>query len=385
MESIKDKIKASLFLASFLDTIGFKNSQWEFNYNINVINEKIANIIWLHIIHEYNSLGGLKNIDISKWIASDDTIMMIATAKACLKGGKFNHYLEEYKRILSSLEDPKRVSGITTIDSLRKIIKMNDLNKFEYSSSMGGNGAAMRTSAIGLIYYKDEDIDKLIEESILSSRLTHNYSMGFLGGLVTALFTSYAVRNIEPWKWSTKMMKLVNSGKIDEIIKNTNIWDKYSESKDIFWDRWFQYNENRLPKLKYKSRSFRYPPERISELKKYTPGVNYKNSVADYGKWGSSGIGAVIIAYDSILMSLTGIDENGHLFIDQPNLIKYNLESMIFFSTLHFGDNDTTGTIAGAWYGALRGFEDLDKDKIKCLEFYQDLNKISDDIIKKIN
>ena len=26
---------------------------------------------------------------------------------------------------------------------------------------------------------------------------------------------------------------------------------------------------------------------------------------------------------------------------------------------LHGGDNDSTGTIAGAWYGALYGFEDV--------------------------
>ena len=43
----------------------------------------------------------------------------------------------------------------------------------------------------------------------------------------------------------------------------------------------------------------------------------------------------------------------------------------LFFSTLHFGDNDTIGAIAGNWFGALRGFTD-----IKNKNFYIDQLKI---------
>ena len=50
---------------------------------------------------------------------------------------------------------------------------------------------------IGLIYYKETDLEKLIENSIIASRVTHNYTLGFLGGLVTALFTSFAIETYQ--------------------------------------------------------------------------------------------------------------------------------------------------------------------------------------------
>ena len=55
-----------------------------------------------------------------------------------------------------------------------------------------------------------------------------------------------------------------------------------------------------------------------------------------------------------------------------------SLDSLLFFSTLHFGDNDTTGAIAGAWYGALNGFLNFDKSKLNQLEFNKELKKLSD-------
>lgn len=54
---------------------------------------------------------------------------------------------------------------------------------------------------------------------------------------------------------------------------------------------------------------------------------------------GALGVDAAIIAYDSLLGSLD------------------NYEEMCLRSMLHGGDNDSTGTIAGAWFGALYGFK----------------------------
>jgi ADP-ribosylglycohydrolase len=59
--------------------------------------------------------------------------------------------------------------------------------------------------------------------------------------------------------------------------------------------------------------------------------------------------------------------------LDKPNTLKYNWQSLVFFSTLHFGDNDTTGAIAGMLFGALRGFDGVDKNVINMLEFKKEL------------
>lgn len=59
-------------------------------------------------------------------------------------------------------------------------------------------------------------------------------------------------------------------------------------------------------------------------------------------KWpGSLGIDSALIAYDSILYS------------------KGNFEEMCRISIVHGGDNDSTATIAGAWYGAYYGMREV--------------------------
>ena len=57
-----------------------------------------------------------------------------------------------------------------------------------------------------------------------------------------------------------------------------------------------------------------------------------------HGWGGASGDDSVIIAYDAILGS------------------KGIWSELCLRGILHGGDNDTTGTIAGAWFGALYGF-----------------------------
>ena len=62
---------------------------------------------------------------------------------------------------------------------------------------------------------------------------------------------------------------------------------------------------------------------------------------------GSSGISSCIMAYDAF------VDCNGHW------------ETLVFYSTLHEGDNDTVGAIAGAWYGAFYGLRKVPKSNYK--------------------
>jgi ADP-ribosylglycohydrolase len=45
----------------------------------------------------------------------------------------------------------------------------------------------------------------------------------------------------------------------------------------------------------------------------------------------------------------------------------------VFFSTLHFGDNDTIGAIAGALYGAYCGFDEASPTLINMLEYKKEM------------
>ena len=374
MSLYNEKVKASIFLLSYFDTLGFKNMEWEFNFNINIKNVETAILATAEIMHQFFSLGGFSDIDLSDWNCSDDTIMAIATGIACLKGGSEKDYIDEYIKILIRLKDiEKRGSGINTLNTLEKIKKFKKIDKLEYDDHAGGNGAAMRTSIIGLIYYKEEDLEKLISNSIIAGRVTHNYSLGFLGGLVTALFTSYAVRNIPIWDWVDNLLEIYENKIIDKYMKKTNIYEEYQKDKEFFFDKWYEYREQILTDFKNYGKIDQTFSNRIKSLLKYNQIYNNR-----YSQFGASGISVLIVAYDALLMGYGG--NKLPLNLESKDL-KFSVESLMFFSTLHFGDNDTTGAIAGAWYGAFFGFKKFDQEKINQLELKNELEKICQKVI----
>ena len=50
---------------------------------------------------------------------------------------------------------------------------------------------------------------------------------------------------------------------------------------------------------------------------------------------------------------------------------------------MHMGDTDTTGCIAGAWRGALYGFEGVPEINLKNLEYKDILEKLGKGLYKK--
>ena len=362
-----ERISASLVLGSYLDTLGFYNGVWEFNFNTKIKNLAEAIMINYEIVHHFFSLGSF-NINISSWNASDDTIMMIATMKACKRGGNMRHFIDEYVKILPALEDEKRISGITTLKSLRILAKYKDASRIEYANSMGGNGAAMRTHYIG-IHFKD-NIKKIIEVSIMASRLTHNYPLGFLGGMTNALFTNYALNNIEPWKWCDMLIELNDNGTIDNIMKETDIFSKYLKDKDAFWTPWYKFREYRVKKFYLRSIEFTYGADRYNDLIK----ILYEDiRKVDYNRFGSNGASCMILALDSLLSCIVS-DNNMEIDLSKPETLKYSWENLVFLSTLQFSDNDTIGAITGMLYGAYKGYEGVSKKVINMLEFKNELN-----------
>lgn len=374
MIKINEKIEACLMLGSYLDTLGFKNGNWEFNYN-QVINDiNLVKSIWLDIIHEYYILGG-DNISIKNWTSSDDTILMIANCKAVLQGGGKQNYIDNYLAIFNILTDD-RAPGKQTIKSLtllKKIMTKDinfDIRNISIQKTAGGNGCSIRSAAIGIKWYNNED--KIIEESIISGILTHPWPLGFLGGLVMALFTSYAINNIDPLIWIDKLLVLYKLQKIQNYIKSLKLKKKVGKNIKFFFSFWFKYQEERMIKIniKTKSRIFVFAEDRIKDLLNYSPlyiGLKDKN-MFNWSSLGRTGIDSLIIAYDSLLLSK----------ID--NL--YNWNNLVFFSTLNIGDNDSIGIIAGCWFGALLGFQNINKEKMKELEFYSDLVDLSDKLNK---
>ena len=243
-------IEAALMISSYLDTIGFKNGQWEFNYfSHNIQNITTAINMNFTIIHHYMSLGGFNNLDITNWKSSDDTLLIIATIKALKDGGKEINFINRYIEIYNELIKDTRYSGYQTKKSiyyLKQIInnpRKSYLHMIQYEKTMGGNGAAIRTGPIGIFY--NNNLDKLISTSIICSRLTHNIPLGYLGGLLTALFTSYAYNKINSWLWIDNLLELIQSNKILDYIHSTNIGTSHDTEINEYFAYWFKYKETR--------------------------------------------------------------------------------------------------------------------------------------------
>lgn len=52
----------------------------------------------------------------------------------------------------------------------------------------------MRSACIGLVF---DTIDKVVEVSLEAGRITHHNPIGYLGSVVAACFTFYAINKVE--------------------------------------------------------------------------------------------------------------------------------------------------------------------------------------------
>lgn len=382
MVQLQEKIEAALMLSSYFETVGFKNAVWEFNYNLEVYDiRKYINMLNT-MVQQFLILGGASNINVKEWLASDDTILILAIGDAVLKGGGEENYIKSLVKYYDLLQDKRRVSGIVTLDIISKLKKGYKLKNIDVNSSMGGNGAAIRTGPIGIKW--SNNIEKVIEQSILSSRLTHNYYLGFLGGMVSAIFTAFAINNIDPWLWCDELIALYNK-KIIHKYYPTEAGHNISDL-DVYMGYWKRYKELRINKIKFKNTldNCIFILDRIDFLLGFHPNEKIKEMTLkgqslkelknfNWNKIGATGLDACIYAYDCLLMSMT---TPGSINLDMKNII-FSFDTFLTLVSIHPGDNDSTGAIGGFWYGALLGYNGIDKVRMKELEFYNELLEIS--------
>jgi ADP-ribosylglycohydrolase len=140
--SYEKKVEGCLLISSLLETLGYFNSKWEFNYGNKIDTIKEGIIMNYFFINHYEMLGKLENIDFKDLKSSDDTILIIATTEAVLNGGGEKNYINSYLKYYDLLKEETRQSGIVTLSSLEKIRHYKNIKSIEQSSSHGGNGCA---------------------------------------------------------------------------------------------------------------------------------------------------------------------------------------------------------------------------------------------------
>lgn len=376
---MEDKIKAILLIGSYLDTIGFNNGMYEFNFNKGKITNfteacYINNMITTDFLYK----GNFENFNIKDLNASDDTIMMLYTGRALLnKKISFNEYKKEFISCLKYLQDEqKRGSGIRTLESLKNLTKFNNPKIiFKFQSNGGGNGAAMRASVIGIKF--QNNLDELIKQSILAGKMTHTHPYGYLGSVAVAFFIKCALDKVIYFKWFEMFLDLY-----DKIYKIAKVTLEDEEYFNLFFTKIEEFYMN----IKYYlddglPRGY-FDITKINELLKkgFEPAFNGSN----YEKMGSTGLGVVIFSLYYLFLSTKpkkNIKYKADDLFNINNLTVKDMETnwrMLFtLSSLNFGDNDTIGIICGNLYGAMYGFNNLPKLPFKDLEFYDELNNLA--------
>jgi ADP-ribosylglycohydrolase len=356
---------ACMILHALGDTIGYKNSKWEF-----MSGSGAARV--LEKVFEFIDLGGINYVPNKGWLVSDDTIMHMKTAKSLLKDysslNSFGNilaknYISAYEQFVKEgLE--KRYPGKTLMKNIRRLEK-GEWNDMPYDYYAGGSGASMRSSCIGLAYHNN--IPKLIQTSIESSRITHNSAVGYLGGMCSALFTAYAIKNINIEQWPFMLLDLFKSGEVEKYIRRSGRdIEHYMKDHHAFVEKWTIYvgdkfDKNKKPAQNKATRNLLFRSDYYFKTYAFKEGdeQEFKYFI------GVSGDDSCIIAYDSLIDS------------------RHKWEKMVFYSCLHSGDTDTTGCIAGSWYGALYGFGDVPIKTMKYLEYKKELEKLGQGLYNK--
>ena len=358
---MKENYIATFILHALGDTIGYNNSIWEFNYNDVELHNDYR--ITLEIISEFISLGGITNINLKKWNVSDDTLINYEIAKFVLSitNNLNEQNIIELKKNIKKMalnQNVERGFGSMTINAIDEWTDKKDQRLEPYNNKSGGNGCTMRTFPIGLRFYKDDDLEKLIDIAITSSMITHNSPIGFLGGLGSAYFVKLAINKIDIKKWPLMFIKLLESENVKKYINVENddvyfdyrstirVWKKYIE---LFFD---ENNKN----LKFKTKI-----NLIGRIKLFIDLNEFVYPDSKYNSYaGSTGPTALIMAYDSLLES-EGI-----------------WEKLVYYAMLHSGDSDTVGAIAGGLFGIKYGFKTVPEHLLKNLEMKKELEEIGE-------
>lgn len=376
MSNNEDKYIACMLMHAIGDTIGYKNSLWEFKKGTY---EKT-----LEKVYEFIDLGGVTNISLQNWRVSDDTILHIQTCDALIQNwNSMNTYgnilKENYLQAFKQFEKEGfelRYPGTATIDALKRLKDGGHWYDNPYNIYAGGSGASMRSLCIGLAFHGKENRDKLIQFSIESSRITHNSTVGYLGGFSSALFAALALEGVNIYDWPFILLDMINNQQVYKYIKSTNRdVENYTRDYHVFVDKWFRYTEDKF-------NQDRKPIKRKATMNLVMRGQYYKKTFGfnllvqhdkpeandeDYFLIGSGGDDSVIIAYDAL--------------VDAGD----NWEKLIYYAMLHMGDTDTTGCIAGGLYGILYGMTNVPKNFSEHLEYKKELIELGKKLYNKFH
>lgn len=294
-------------------------------------------------------------------LVSDDTVLHLATAEGLVEAAaesfeaQMQTVARHYKRGMRDMAG--RAAGGTTISSMERVrADGTGWDAIPFTSGAWGCGAAMRAMCLGLRYpFAPTDAAQrhaLVAAGVETGRITHHHPCGYLGGVVVGYFTALALHRVPPVQWGRRLL--------DDILPLARAYvreagrevEKNLAAFDLVETAWTLYLRDRGLEVD--------PRPDTRPLFPAAYGVAERD--AEYHRigriekrhWpGATGLDAPLIAYDAYLSSRG----------DYLELCRRGV--------LHGGDNDSTGCMCLAWFGAEHGYpaEPVRSNHTKELEY----------------
>ncbi len=381
--SFSERVRGAVMLQAFGGSIGYNNGEYEDISDKKKIDYNFSN----NLLYMFIFKGGVNTLQISEYEESYHNIFYsnlldLLNNYRSLHIDKLITLLKKaYRNIYIDNRFTKPHMDYTTAKEIEKLLTEKDLKrikKIKKKLNLGsekeidikidplyegaGNGSASISSCIGLFYNKttlNNWEEKLIEVSIETSKIITRHPVGYLGGFTAAYFTALCfevqkkikIRNIfkNIFTFPYKLIKILESGKIEKHLKKYGGLEKYNEHKTFFIDMWKKYInnkfDNKVPIM------FRKNDTHDSNI---YPNYRAKYYVEEYGFPsksrvfpGMGGHDSVIIAYDCLVDSLYPV---------------VSWEKLIVLASCHIGDADSTASIAAGLFGCIFGTRYIKSD-----------------------
>jgi ADP-ribosylarginine hydrolase len=357
---LRERYAAAMVLSAVGDAVGFRCGLWEFETSGEKIHAELLRL---------TQGAGISALTVRApgWIVSDDTVMHIATAEGLIEATDQESLAVTCKRVAARYvacwpEMDGRAPGGTCASAVRQLHDDGDgWDRIAFSATAGGCGASMRSACIGLRYPRAEQLAQLVAVAVETGRTTHHNPTGYLGAVVAALFTAYAIRGVPARHWGRMLL----AEGIPEARRHIEAAGRDVESNLAafaqFVTKWQAYLA--LRRIDGDDNGEPVFPE-VWDVRARDA---YNTTISFNGWGGSSGDDSVIIAYDSLLWAGA------------------SWEKLVMSAVLHGGDNDSTGAIACAWFGAIHGIRDVPLCNHQHVEFHDHLEELAAGLLDRAN
>ena len=297
---------------------------------------------------------------------SDDSMLNGATARALVCHASAKDDI--VRRIASELvlartSDPDRCYGPGSMAALRRVA--SELEKgvplsTAFDPRGGGCGAVMRSCCIGLYFPLDRTLDsketlmasptvkKLVAVAADVGRITHRHPTGYLGAVCGAFFTALALqRKHKLVTWGRLLLDVAVPLALEHVSSGGVDVEANVKAAEYFKEKWEAYLKLRNIRVADSTTKPTFPEKYgVKERDRFYSSVSFS------GWGGASGHDAPMIAYDALL---SGGEREWN--------------TTVYRAMLHAGDSDSTGILAGSWYGAMNGFQGVPESHSHCLEY----------------